>query len=137
MNELDRFLQAQTWDYPIALEEIRRGRKVSHWMWYIFPQLRGLGRSNMAQYYGIADLAEAKSYAADPVLGARLREISQAMLDQPHNDAREVLGGIDARKLCSSMTLFEIADPEHDVYGKVLERFYKGRRDHRTLEMLK
>lgn len=136
MNELDRFLHAQTWDYPIALAEIRRGRKRSHWMWYIFPQLRGLGHSDMAQYYGIADLAEARVYAAEPTLGQRLREISQAMLDQPIADAREVLGGIDARKLCSCMTLFELADPEHDVYGRVLERFYKGKRDFRTLQML-
>lgn len=137
MYDLDRFIQEQTYDYGIALAEIRRGCKRSHWMWYIFPQLRGLGRSEMAEYYGIADLDEARAYAADPVLGERLREISQAMLDQPVSDAREVLGGTDAMKLRSCMTLFEVADPQHDIYARVLDRFYKGRRDGRTLDMLK
>lgn len=137
MNERNRFHRMHEMYFDAALSEIRLGRKTSHWMWYIFPQLRGLGHSDMADYYGIADLAEAKAYAADPVLGARLREISQAILEQPNNDAREVLGGTDAMKLRSCMTLFELADPEHDVYGKVLDRFYGGKRDRRTLEMLK
>lgn len=134
-----RFHQAQTGNYSgyeTALREIRAGKKTSHWMWYIFPQLRGLGRSDTAHFYGLMGLEEARGYAADPVLGARLEEISRAMLEQPDPSAWSVLGHTDAMKLCSCMTLFEIADPDRDVYGQVLDRFYQGRRDARTLKLL-
>lgn len=139
MTSLLRFHQAQTGNYSgyeTALREIRAGKKASHWMWYIFPQLRGLGKSDTAQFYGLTDLEEARGYAADPVLGARLEEISRAMLEQPDPSAWSVLGHTDAMKLCSCMTLFEIADPDRNVYGQVLDRFYQGRRDARTLKLL-
>lgn len=140
MYDLSRFLtaQASSWDgYETALSEIRRGHKQSHWIWYIFPQLKELGRSDTARCYGISGLEEARAYAAHPVLGQRLREISQAALDQPGNDAFRLMGShTDYLKLCSCMTLFEAADPEHDVYGRVLERFFRGRRDRATLRLL-
>ena len=101
-----RFEKAQQRDYETALAEIRSGQKRSHWMWYIFPQLKGLGRSPTAQYYGIADQQEAREFLNHPVLGAHLREISQALLELTTSDANEVFGFPDNLKLCSSMTLF-------------------------------
>lgn len=140
MIDLSRFHTAQQneWSgYNVALSQMRAGRKVSHWIWYIFPQLSALGKSVTAQYYGIDTLEDARAYAADPILGSRLVEITQAVLDQPETDGRVLMGSnIDYRKLCSCMTLFEQADPAHDVYGKVLEKYYQGRRDKRTLRLL-
>ncbi len=132
-----RFHDAQRADYPIALSEVRRGRKVSHWMWYIFPQLRGLGRSGTAHYYGLDGLEEARAFAADQVLGANLRKITQALLDQPERNPRTIFGGTDAWKLRSCMTLFELADPDCGLYARVLEEFYGGQRDQKTLDLLK
>ena len=134
--DLDRFVKAQAYDYDAALREIRSGRKRSHWMWYIFPQLQGLGFSSTAQYYGIRDLEEAKAYMAHPVLGPRLTEISEALLGLDTCDPSAVMGYPDDLKLCSSMTLFELAAPDQPVFGKVLDKFYGGRRDPLTLRLL-
>lgn len=135
--DLERFVKAQAYDYDAALREIRGGRKRSHWMWYIFPQLRGLGFSSTAQYYGIRDLEEAKAYMAHPVLGPRLAEISEALLGLDACDPSAVMGYPDDLKLRSCMTLFALAAPEQPVFGRVLEKYYAGRRDERTLELLK
>ena len=135
--DLDRFVKAQAYDYDAALREIRSGRKRSHWMWYIFPQLQGLGFSSTAQYYGIRDLEEAKAYIAHPVLGPRLKEISEALLGLDTCDPSAVMGYPDDLKLRSCMTLFELAAPEQPVFGRVLEKYYAGRRDGLTLELLK
>ena len=135
-NELERFRTAQERSFAGALAEIRRGRKTSHWMWYIFPQLRGLGYSSTAQYYGLDGLGEARAFAADPVLGENLRTITQALLDQPSRNANAVFGHTDAMKLRSCMTLFELADPDCGLYARVLEEFFGGSRDRRTIEML-
>jgi len=133
---LDRFVKAQEGDYARALGEIRSGRKRSHWMWYIFPQLRGLGFSSTAQYYGLRDLEEAVDYMAHPLLGPRLTEICEALLGLETNNASAVLGYPDDLKLRSCMTLFELAAPEQPVFARVLEKYYAGRRDSRTLELL-
>ena len=134
---LDRFKKAQSRDYATALSEIKNGRKESHWMWYIFPQLKGLGISSMAEFYGIDGLAEAKAYIADDLLRGRLVEISEALLSLPSSDAREVMGYPDDLKLKSCMTLFMEAAPEIDVFGKVLEKFFGGEKDSKTVEMVK
>ena len=136
MADLSRFLNAQARDYETALREIRAGHKRSHWIWYIFPQLDGLGYSPTAQYYGIRDLEQAKDYMAHPVLGPRLVEISEALLALPSSDPGAVMGYPDDLKLCSSMTLFELAAPDQPVFGKVLDKFYGGRRDPLTLRLL-
>ena len=133
---MQRFYEPQRRDFDTALAEVRRGRKVSHWMWYIFPQLKGLGRSSTAQFYGLDGLEEARRFAADPALGGNLRTITQALLDQPDRNARAVFGGTDAMKLRSCMTLFELADPECGLYARVLEEFFRGERDPQTLKML-
>lgn len=135
-KELDKFVAAQRHDYDTALREIRGGRKRSHWIWYIFPQMQGLGFSPTAQYYGIRDLEQAKDYMVHPVLGPRLVEISQALLGLDCSDPSAVMGYPDDLKLCSSMTLFELAAPEEPVFGQVLDKFYGGRRDQRTLDIL-
>ena len=134
--DLNRFLAAQERDYAQALAEIRAGRKWSHWIWYIFPQLRGLGYSYNAAFYGIADAEEARQYLAHPVLGARLREITGALLELDENDPVRVMGRPDDLKLCSCMTLFaSIAEPD-SVFDKVLVKYYGGKRDAATLRML-
>ena len=132
---LDRFLTAQDGIYDRALQELRAGRKTSHWMWFVFPQIAGLGRSLTAQHYAIRDLDEARDYLAHPVLGPRLAEASQALLDLATTDAAGVLGGIDAMKLRSSMTLFAHAggDP---VFRAVLDRFFGGEDDPETVRRL-
>lgn len=134
--ELERFKVAQQLDYYVALSEIKAGRKQSHWMWYVFPQLRGLGASEMAWIYGIDGLDEARAYLADSVLGVRLKEISEALLELESNDAEAVMGWPDNLKLCSCMTLFEQADPSIPVFKQVIEKFYGGVRDSKTLELL-
>lgn len=134
--DLDRFRRAQRGEYEEALAEIKRGRKNGHWMWYIFPQLSGLGMSATSLYYGIRGLDEAKAYLADPVLGERLREISSALLEIPTNNAREVFWYPDDLKLRSCMTLFTAADPENEIFQKVLDKFFDGKPDELTLEKL-
>ena len=133
---LDRFKKAQARDYAIALSEIKNGRKQSHWMWYIFPQLKDLGFSSMAEFYGIDGLAEAKAYIADDLLRGRLVEISEALLNVPSSDAREVMDYPDDLKLKSCMTLFMEAAPEIDVFGKVLEKFFGGEKDLKTIDAI-
>ena len=132
---LQRFVDAQQGDYARALAEIRDGRKVSHWMWYIFPQLRGLGRSGMAERYGIEDLVEARGFLADPVLGPRLIGITRALLAHEGVEAVDIFGSVDALKLRSCATLFEAAGGS-ELFGEVLTRFFGGNRCSRTLEML-
>ncbi len=133
---LERFLTAQERDYATALREIRSGRKRSHWIWYIFPQLKDLGYSETAKYYGIKDLDEAKAYLSEPTLRTRLIEISEALLSLRMNDPETVMGHPDDLKLRSSMTLFAAADPEEPVFGQVLEKFFHGRPDQRTLDLI-
>jgi uncharacterized protein (DUF1810 family) len=135
-NNLERFRKAQRDSYDTALREIQNGRKRSHWMWYIFPQIAGLGYSPTAQYYAIRDLDEAVDFLNDKALGKNLIEISEALLLIESNDATAVMGYPDDMKLRSSMTLFELADPECKVFQKVLDKFYHGERDERTLEIL-
>ena len=132
---LDRFIKAQSGVWPRPVEEIRAGRKTSHWMWYIFPQLSGLGHSPMAQLYGIDGLAEARDYLAHPVLGPRLIEIAQAMLAQEGVAPETVLGPIDAMKLRSCATLFESAGGDA-VFAALLNGFFGGARCPQTLQQL-
>ena len=134
--EISRFMKAHQSDYQRALSEIKNGKKVSHWMWYIFPQMKGLGRSSMSEYYGIQDLNEAKAYLADPTLGKHLIEICEALLSLDTNDATEVMGRPDDRKLKSSMTLFDAATETIDVFQRVLDKYYQGKKDYRTLRLL-
>ena len=133
---LKRFLDAQERDYAQALREIRGGRKQSHWIWYIFPQMKALGHTPSAKYYGIRDLDEAREYLAEPTLRARLIEISEALLALPENDPNKVMGNIDDLKLRSSMTLFAVADPGCPVFQQVVDKYYGGRLETRTLELL-
>jgi uncharacterized protein (DUF1810 family) len=134
-NNLDRFVEAQTLSYQTALGEIRRGAKRSHWMWYIFPQLAGLGRSAMAQHFAIKSLDEARAYLDHPVLGARYIECAGALQDPPISDPIEVFGQLDAIKLRSSLTLFETARPL-PVFGTALDRWFAGERDAATIRLL-
>ena len=122
--------------YEIALKEIRNGEKESHWMWYIFPQLRGLGRSQMAYAYGINGIEEAKAYIEHPVLSARLIEICEALLEHKNEDIEDILGDVDAMKLRSSMTLFAFISEKNSVFFQVLECFYDGKMDEYTLKLI-
>ena len=133
--DLSRFHKAQQSSYKTALAEIRSGRKRSHWIWYIFPQIQGLGFSSTAQYYAIENLEEAKAYLADPVLRERLLEISNALLALDSCDPSEVMGYPDDLKLRSSMTLFSLAEPECTVFRDVLDKFYDGQEDSRTIAL--
>ena len=133
---LDRFLKAQELMYPWALREIKNGRKQTHWMWFIFPQLKALGQSSTALYYGIEDLDEAKQYLAHSVLGARLKEISEVLLNLKTNDPYRVMGDIDGMKLCSSMTLFAEVAGYDSVFGTVIDKYYNGNKDMNTIRIL-
>lgn len=133
---LDRFLKAQELMYPWALREMKNGRKQTHWMWFIFPQLKAIGQSSTALYYGIEDLDEAKQYLAHPVLGTRLKEISEVLLSLETNDPCKVMGEIDALKLCSSMTLFAEGAGYDSVFGKVIDKYYNGNKDMNTIRIL-
>ena len=134
--DLSRFHNAQKSAYATALSEIRAGRKRSHWIWYIFPQIQGLGFSSTAQYYAIADLDEAKAYLQDAVLRDHLLEISNALLALNSSDPSSVMGYPDDLKLRSSMTLFALADPECRVFQDVLDKYYDGERDERTVAIV-
>jgi uncharacterized protein (DUF1810 family) len=136
MESLDRFLKAQEEDYETALSEIRSGHKRSHWIWYIFPQLKGLGFSSTSEYYGINGLSEAKSYMENAILRARLIEISEALLTLESSDAEDVMGYPDNLKLMSSMTLFAEAAPEEKAFQRVLDKFFGGKKDQRTLKLI-
>ncbi|MBB3325513.1 DUF1810 domain-containing protein [Microlunatus antarcticus] len=137
-DDMERFVEAQDagGTYAAALRELRAGRKTSHWMWFVFPQLAGLGHSAMAQAYALDSLDEARAYLAHPVLGPRLRECTAAVLTHTDRSAEQVMGGIDALKLRSSMTLFARADPEDPAYAAVLDAFYGGEPDERTEQLL-
>ncbi|SNS89360.1 Uncharacterized protein, DUF1810 family [Geodermatophilus pulveris] len=135
--DLERFVRAQDGGtYDAALRELRDGAKRGHWMWFVFPQVAGLGRSPTAQRYAVSGLEEAHTYLAHPVLGARLLECAQALLTLPGRDPVAVLGPVDAVKLRSSMTLFEAAAPDERVFGEVLERYFDGERDEATTTRL-
>ena len=131
----NRFISAQERDYLIALSEIKNGSKQSHWIWYIFPQIKGLGFSHQSQFYGIANRQEAEAYLAEPTLNARLREITLALLEHKDKTAQQILGGIDAMKVKSSMTLFDAIAP-NDIYADVLNSFFAGERCKQTLECI-
>ena len=135
--DLSRFLKAQERDYDTALKEIKAGHKSSHWIWYIFPQLGKLGFSSTAKFYGIADLGEARAYLEDKLLRSRLLEISQALLDLPSRDIDGIMGYPDNLKLCSSMTLFQLAEPTCDIFQKVLDKFFDGKPDEKTIALCK
>jgi uncharacterized protein (DUF1810 family) len=136
--DLERFVAAQNsgGTYEQALNELRAGRKTSHWMWFVFPQIAGLGRSGMAQRYAIADLAEARAYLAHPVLGPRLVTSAESMITHRDRTAEEILGGVDAIKLRSSMTLFVHADESQSVFRTELDLFFGGDEDPATLQRL-
>ena len=134
---LDRFKKAQAADYSLALEEIREGQKRSHWIWYIFPQLKGLGFSGMSDYYGIKDLDEAKADLADKTLKTHLLEISRELLKHKGKSASGIFGYPDDLKVRSCMTLFSQADQEESVFQEVLDSFFNEIKDERTLRMLK
>jgi uncharacterized protein (DUF1810 family) len=135
---LARFVEAQDADHSFddALTELRRGRKSGHWMWFVFPQIAGLGQSAMSRRFAIASLGEATAYLEHGVLGPRIIECAQALIEQPTLSAEQILGGIDAMKLRSSMTLFMRAAPDEPVFGKVLDRYFDGQADPRTEERL-
>ena len=133
---LSRFLEAQEGDYDAAIAELRAGRKRSHWMWYVFPQLRGLGSSANADRYGIGSLNEARAFWAHPVLGARLRECIEAILAVPGKSAYDIFRKPDDWKLGCCLTLFEAAAPGEPLFGAALERFFNGHRNQKTLELL-
>lgn len=133
---LDRFIKAQRESYKTALEEIKAGEKQSHWMWFIFPQLKGLGMSYMANYYGIKNLEEAKEYLKKDYLRGNLIEISEVLLDLESDNATEIFGTPDDMKLHSSMTLFAIASGRDSVFHKVLNKFFHGSYDAKTLSLI-
>jgi uncharacterized protein (DUF1810 family) len=133
---LARFLDAQAPVYAQALAELRAGRKRSHWMWFVFPQVAGLGSSDMAQRYAIASLYEARAYLAHPVLGERLRECANAMLAVDGRSAHDILGSPDDLKFHSSMTLFHRAAPAEPVFGSCLRKYFAGEPDSQTVRLL-
>lgn len=135
-GELERFLTAQRGVYDRALAELRSGQKRSHWMWFIFPQLAGLGHSSTAQYYALQSLDEARDYLADPTLGARLKQCTEALLSLEGLSAEAILGPIDALKFRSSMTLFGLAAGPASPFQQALAKYYDGAPDPRTLELL-
>ena len=134
--DLARFVEAQEGVYAGALVELRAGRKESHWMWFVFPQIAGLGMSAMSRRYAIRDAAEARAYLDHPLLGARLRECAEAVLAHANRSAEAIFGAVDAVKLRSSMTLFERVGSDGDPFGRCLETFFRGARDERTLALI-
>lgn len=136
MDGLQRFVDAQAPVYATVLQELAQGAKRSHWMWFIFPQLKALGRSATAQHYGLASLDEARAYASHALLGPRLRQCTQCVLDVQGRSALQIFGMPDTLKFCSSMTLFERAAPEEPAFAQALEKYYAGQRDAQTLALL-
>ena len=134
-NNLKRFLKAQETDYSTALSEIKNGRKRSHWMWYIFPQIQGLGFSEASKYYGIKDVNEAEAFLNHPILGNRLLNIGKALLELPENNVNKILGSPDDVKLKSSMTLF-VTTGTDPVFQAVLDKFFDGEKDQATLKLI-
>jgi uncharacterized protein (DUF1810 family) len=136
MSDLQRFLDAQQPVIEAVLAELRQGRKRTHWMWFVFPQLAGLGHSDMARLYAIRDLEEARRYAAHPILGARLEQCAAIVSATCGKTAHDIFGSPDDLKLHSCMTLFAIAAPERPVFERTLNRFFAGTPDARTLKLL-
>ena len=136
-NSLIRFLDAQDQDYTRALAEIKNGRKQSHWIWYIFPQISGLGYSSTAVFYGIKDIQEAEEYLRHPVLGSRLVETAKALLEINGKTANQILGNPDDLKVRSSMTLFNLLENTDPVFQAVLDKYFNGIPDQRTLDLVK
>ena len=133
---LDRFIKEQQQTYSVAYAELSQGRKRTHWMWWIFPQIAGLGMTSTSHFYSIKSLDEAKAFLNHPYLGKNIRELSNVLLMLDIDDASVVMGYPDDLKLCSSMTLFAEAAPEEDLFQKVLNKFYDGKKDERTLDIL-
>ena len=131
-----RFLKAQEDVYLIACKELHEGRKRSHWMWYIFPQLKYLGLSYNAKYYGISGITEATAYLQHPILGQRLREVTSIILHLSGYDAETIFGGVDAMKLRSSMTLFDVVSP-NDIFAQIIDKYFNGQSDNRTISIIK
>lgn len=136
MDDLNRFLDAQENDFEIALSEIKNGSKQSHWMWYIFPQIKGLGFSSLSNFYAIKTKAEAENYLAHPILGKRLIEISNALLEVEGKTAYQIFDSPDDMKLKSSMTLFGSLENTNPIFQSVLDKYFNGAKDYRTLELL-
>lgn len=136
MINLDRFKEVQKNDYEIAKKEIKNGKKTSHWMWYIFPQIKGLGQSETSKYYEIKDLEEAKAYLNDDILGNRLLELVKILLDSNTNNIVDIFGEIDSMKLKSSMTLFDYVS-DNDIFNKILEKYFNGKKDNLTISICK
>lgn len=135
-HDLNRFVKAQEGSYEAALSELRNGRKRSHWMWYIFPQFDGLGFSPTSKYFAIKSLDEAKAYLNHPVLGPRLRECAEAILRVEGRSAHDILGSPDDMKLLSCATLFESVSPEGSVFSRLIEKYFQGERDRKTLRLI-
>lgn len=133
---LRRFVEAQEPVYDEVCEELRRGSKETHWMWFVFPQIQGLGRSGTAIYYSISSRAEAESYLKHPKLGARLIECTEFILAVPNRSAEQIFGGIDALKLRSSMTLFSVIAPSQPIFQQAIDKYFHGERDLLTLRRL-
>jgi uncharacterized protein (DUF1810 family) len=133
---LRRYVDAQANTYDSALAELKRRKKAGHWMWFIFPQIKGLGSSSTSEYFGIQSGEEAKEYLADPILGKRLTECANALVSISGLTAEEIFGYPDVLKLRSSMTLFECVSSDNSVFAQVLEKYYQGQRDRKTLELL-
>lgn len=136
MANVTRFIKAQENTYQQALTEIKQGRKTSHWIWYVFPQIQGLGESNMSVYYAIEDKQEAMDYLENTILKKRLIEISTALLEVENKTVIEILGTIDAMKVKSSMTLFHLIDPSEKTYKEVLDKYYDSTLDENTIKIL-
>lgn len=137
MSDLDRFLYAQELTYDKALDEVRNGKKESHWMWFIFPQIIGLGVSDTAMLYSISGIGETKLYLEHEILGPRLVEITKEVLSLETDDPVEVFGEVDALKLNSSMTLFDYVSDDENVFKEVIDKFYDGQKDEKTLQLIK
>ena len=136
INSLDRFIKAQTNTYRIAMSEIKSGKKRTHWMWFIFPQLRGLGVSSISRYYGLEGLDEARTYLEHPMLSGRLYEACNELLKHKDKSALEIFGDIDEMKLKSSMTLFALASEDYTIFDEVLEYFFDGEMDEVTVKII-
>lgn len=137
-RDLNRFIKAQERDFDIAFSEIKSGRKRSHWMWYIFPQYKGFGFSETSKYYAIQNLEEAKDYLNHPILGNRLRQISNELLRQNENDAFKIFGAPDNKKLKSCMTLFSVIEESEDnIFSKVLDKYFNREVDNKTMKLIK
>lgn len=132
-DSIERFVKAQELNYDMALSEITEGKKTSHWMWYIFPQIKGLGQSRLSVTYSIKNLGEAREYLAHPLLGERIRELARVLLSKETSDPQEIFGGLDSLKLCSSMTLFALVSEEGSLFHRVIDKYFGGEMDDKTL----